>query len=143
MRGYRESDFSGIKLNPYRGTGYRVVYDYVYAHGQGWKEKLTDAEYAALKPGPQTYHYRYHMEFLGDPPPDNIAHAKPLAERVIEGTLPWTLLADDKPLPTLEGDEALRSAVEGCLRDGVTGHARHIARARGDRREQAASRDRI
>ena len=69
-----------------------------------WTEELTDAAYAGLKPGRQTYHYRYRMEFLGDTWPKDEVHTKPLAERVIEGTLPWTLVADDKPYaPRREG----------------------------------------
>jgi WD40 repeat protein len=116
MRGWREDEFSGIKLDPYRGTGYSVVYDRV-SGGHGWLEQLADAGYASLKPGPQTYHYRYHVELLGDVPDDKVAEAKPLAERVIEGTLHWTLLADEQAYtpPALKADEALRPAVEKCL----------------------------
>ena len=87
----------GVKLDPYRGTGYRVVYDDPNGlGGRGWTEKLSDPAYASLKPGPQTYHYRYHLELLGDVPRDKMAQAKTLSERVIEGTLHWTLLADDQ-----------------------------------------------
>lgn len=112
--GWRDDDLSGIKLRPDRNDTYVSV----SAGGWGWTEKLTDPQWARLKPGRQTYHYRLHVELLGDVSADEGAQRKVLDERVIEGTLHWTLLADDRAPspPTLKVDEALRPAVEKCLR---------------------------
>jgi hypothetical protein len=120
LRGRREDEFSGIKLDPYRNTGYSVVYNVIGPEGgMGWTEPLSEAGYSTLKPGLQTYHYRYHVELLdSDTPYDKIAQAKPLGDRVIEGTLVWTLLPDKQPPtpPSLKADEAMRPAVQACLR---------------------------
>ena len=40
------------------------------------------------------------MEFVGDPSTADLAR-KSLGERVVEGTLHWTLLADEQPFTLL------------------------------------------
>jgi hypothetical protein len=60
VRGWREDDVSGVKLSPGRDTGRAIEYHDVSAGGRGWTEELTDSRWACLKPGPQTYHYRFH-----------------------------------------------------------------------------------
>ena len=121
VAGWREDDVSGVRLSrlrPGRDIGRGIEYYDVSAGGWGWTEKLTDARWACLQPGPQTYHYRFHIALLKDAPADNRPQAKPPGERIIEGTLHWTLLADNHAPtpPTLKADEALRPAVEKCLR---------------------------
>ena len=114
--GWHEDEFSGIKLDPFRDPDHRVIFSRV-TNAWGLMEDLTQAAYAPLKPGPQTYHYRYHVCFYGNLPLDKLTGVKPLGERVIEDTLHWTLLADDQrpALPSLKRDEALRPAVEKCF----------------------------
>ena len=116
--GWQENEFSGVKLDPYRNTGQGILYDSLTClSGVGWTEKLSDKGYASLKPGPQTYHYRYHVGLFNKLTFEKEEKPTPLGERIIEGELHWTLLADDQavPAPKLIVDESLRPAVESCL----------------------------
>ena len=113
--GTREDDLSGIPtlpnkysrrmgMNLYNGGG----------SGLGWGEDLNDKHYAKLKPGPQTYHYRYQMrvyEKVGDDPEKL---GKLLGEKNVEGSVPWQLLADDDAprIPALQPNPELRAQVQ-------------------------------
>jgi len=110
--GVREDDLSGIPTKPRESLrSDELNLDSMSGHGQGWTEDLTQERYAALQPGPQTYHYRYVIQLLAGNP------AKALGERVVEGTIPWRLLAENEapPLPEMRPDPSLRAALEKSI----------------------------
>jgi len=115
--GVRQDDLSGIALKgPPFSRKEAMNLSSFSGGGFGWTEDLTDERYAALKPGPQTYHYRYEVTITGGAGPDG----KPvtIGQRVIEGRIPWRLLADNESRtpPTLQPDPTLRPALEKAFR---------------------------
>jgi hypothetical protein len=142
--GRREEDLSGCPMEP-REEPWRnwMNLSSNTGSGSGWTEDLTQERYAALELGPQTYHYRYVIQvFDSQPGPDD--GGKVLGQRIVEGSIPWPLVAEDAapPLPLLQADPALRPDVESSLsvRDraqsgasaGRYGLRRILARGRRD-----------
>ena len=123
-RGRLEADLSGLVLFPGPTAGKKITYEKitlsaVSGSGCGWTQALTNSRFAALQPGPQYLHYRYHIEmFEADVPLGKQAQTKPLGQRTIEGTLPWQLLAETATpsLPALRPDANLRPSVESSFR---------------------------
>lgn len=127
--GIREDDLSGIPIKGVKAV--RSSRMNLSSNGGGGvflTEDLTQERYAALKPGPQTYHYRYLLwvtdEKAGGASPDH-----PPAQRIIEGELPWQLLAEDAAplLPEMRANPALRPAIEKAL------HGAYIMRDENDK----------
>ena len=85
------------------------------SNGQGlaWPEELKDQRYAALQPGPQTFHYRVTIK-LYDVPTGNEARGKLQGEVVFEETRPWELMVEEAPPPPVSTrpDPALQPAIE-------------------------------
>ena len=122
MRGWLQVEASGVVVRDDIARARKGTYSYVCGmRGRSFVETLTDPEFASLKPGPQTYHYRFHVEWVGNVTFPELFKAKALGNRVIEGTVHWKLLTDDHELtpPALKADEKLRPAVEKCLRADV------------------------
>lgn len=112
--GRREDDLSGISIKSNDAFVYgEVNLSSNNGTGTGWTEDLTQQKYAALKPGPQKYHYRYRVQVFDAKRPE-----KALGERTFEASIPWQLVADDAtlPLPALHADPALRAAVAKSIR---------------------------
>ncbi len=114
--GTQKHDLSGIRLQPISSVKGSMNLASGGGSGFGWTEELTDERYASLKPGPQTYHYRYDIEITstagsGGKAPETIGR------HVIEGTIPWRLLAESetRALPALQPDPDLRPAIEKGL----------------------------
>lgn len=124
LRGWLEDDLSGIPIHGSASALYPISYEKlnrrgVNGSGFGNREELSNSAFASLRPGLQTYHYRYHIELFERQVPLDTADA-PVASRVIDGTLPWRLLPENAapPLPTLQTNAGLRDALEKSLRCG-------------------------
>ena len=113
-----EADLSGIALNFGKANqNARRQISVSSGNGLGWTEDLKQKHYVSVKPGEQTCHYRFRLQIAdtkkakGDPP-------TLLPERVVEGTIPWRLMAEDEApsMPVLQPDESLRSEIEKSLR---------------------------
>jgi hypothetical protein len=116
--GVREVDLSGIRLISNQSRSQDAMNLALGSgHGSGWTEELTDEHYAALQPGPQTFHYRYRITVF-DARAEKDHAEKPLGERVVEGTIPWRLLGEDEAplLPAMQPNPDLRSAIEKSFR---------------------------
>lgn len=113
VTGKREDDLSGISIHRKGIPESQGMSLSRYAgSGMGWTEDLTQERFSALKPGPQTYHYRCAIQIFDGAGRKGKA-ATPLGERIVEGTIPWRLLAEDEapPPPELRADPSVRAAL--------------------------------
>jgi len=104
----REDDLSGIPIQSAdNARSEAMTLSRFGGSGTGDIVDLKREQFATLKPGPQTYHYRYVIQVMEG------NSEKILGQRAVEGSFPWRLLAEDedRPLPALAPDPALRAKV--------------------------------
>ena len=120
-RAWLEDDLSGIPIHskPTQGAGDYEEIRLSPGNGDGWGNALdlTDACFATLQPGPQTYHYRYHIEIFDRQAAANNS-GEAVYERVFEGTIPWLLLPENAkpPLPPLRSAPSLEPSIRQSMR---------------------------